>query len=161
MESGQENQKTKIELFCCQCFASESDGSWNHAVVGEPGNTLCTNCGGINTSVPLPRRHIESIRVQASWVGKRYYPQKEDHEIQQERAMLLATIKEFPGRTAIRVPEGADSCADGDRWTVIQKMPDGEVRTSVIANSAEEAMRKCGLRYVSAESLEEAKEKRI
>lgn len=65
------------ELFCCQCFASESSGSWDHVVVG----SFCANCCGNGTAFPLPKAAIESIRNQASWVGKRYYPHKEDAEV--------------------------------------------------------------------------------
>lgn len=66
------------ELFCCRCFASESSGSWDHVVVG----SFCANCCGNGTAFPLPKMAIESIRNQASWVGKRYYPHKEDAEVE-------------------------------------------------------------------------------
>lgn len=71
-DGGAENKD--MELFCCQCFASEASGSWDHVVVG----SFCTNCCGNGTTFPLPKAAIESIRQQASWVGKRYYPHAED-----------------------------------------------------------------------------------
>jgi len=81
-----------MELFCVQCFASESSGSWVHVVVG----SFCTNCCGNGTTMPLPKAAIESIRQQASWVGKRYYPHAEDlaKVAVPQPSIDLATIRE-------------------------------------------------------------------
>lgn len=62
-----------IKSFCPCCFASSTEGSWNHAVVAG----YCTNCGNGST-VELPEWAIAEIRRNASWVGKRYYPNEED-----------------------------------------------------------------------------------
>jgi hypothetical protein len=125
--------------FCPCCFADEASGSWHHVVV----SGYCTNCGNGST-VLLPRWAIDSIREQASWVGKRYYPHKEDAERHAERDALLALVTRFPGRTATPA-EGMDA----DQWSVRQEMPGGlSVTTLVRAETAEEAMRKCRLCYV-------------
>jgi len=79
------------ELFCCQCFASESSGSWDHVVVG----SFCTNCCGNGTAFPLPKTAIESIRNQASWVGKRYYPHKEDADMRAEVEALRKDAERY------------------------------------------------------------------
>ena len=79
------------ELFCCQCFASESSGSWDHVVVG----SFCTNCCGNGTAFPLPKVAIESIRNQASWVGKRYYPHKEDTDLRAEVEALKRDAERY------------------------------------------------------------------
>lgn len=129
---------TNQELsFCPFCFASSKDGSWDHvAIAGH-----CTNCGVSNGTVVLPAWAVDRIRESASWVGKRYYPDKEDHEARSERQALLALVNVFPGRS-VRPLE--DSTYD-----VSQRLADGRrVSTLVRASSAEEAMRKSGLRYV-------------
>lgn len=133
---------TEERNFCPQCFADGESGSWEHVVIGDH----CTNCGAMGT-VRLPVWAITSIRSQASWVGKRYYPNKEDLEIFQERADLLTLVKEFPGRTCKR-------SKDGDFWVVTQIMPDSHA----VSNYSKEkdyadAIRNCGLRYVPADRL--------
>ena len=131
--------KTAMVRFCPCCFADEDSGSWQHVVV----SGHCTNCGNGST-VELPRWAVDSIREQASWVGKRYYPHVEDREAAAERAALLALVTSFPGRTA-------KESDDPGRWNVTQQRADGRsVMTMVNAGSSDEAMRKCGLRYVPA-----------
>lgn len=61
--------------FCPRCFASSEDGSWGDVAIGDG----CMNCGSGGTVV-IPRWAVDSIREQASWVGKRYYPHAEDKE---------------------------------------------------------------------------------
>ena len=126
------------------CFASETGGSWNHVVIPMPAGGYCTNCGNGST-VPLPEWAIKSIREQASWVGKRYYPADEDREAQAERSALLALVTAFPGRAA-----EPDKLTPG-RWMVFQAGPKFTTSTSVEAASADEAMRKSGLRYFPGE----------
>lgn len=131
------DSRTQVLKFCPCCFADEESGSWQHVVVGG----YCTNCGNGST-VELPRWAIDSIRQQASWVGRRYYPHEEDHEAAAERAALLALVSSFPGRTARESDEPG-------RWNVTQQRADGRsVMTTINAPSADEAMRNCGLRYV-------------
>lgn len=100
--------------------------------------------------MPLPAWAIESIRAQASWVGKRYYPADEDRERHEERKALLKLVGEFPGREA--KPSQSEQMAG--KYEVVQQMPGGRsVMTWVSANDAEEAMRKSGLTYFTAEQL--------
>lgn len=124
-------------LFCTRCFATEVDGSWDHVVYGEESNNYCTNCGGGNTSVKLPRWAVEDIRQNASWVGKRYYPHQEDGEKNEELHRLRALVTEFPGRTAeeleedpLRPPIREDGQTSFN-WCVTQKLPGKGKRTSI------------------------------
>lgn len=138
-----------ILAFCPRCFASNEDGSWGHTAV--PELDFCTNCchGGL---VRLPRWAIKSIRVQASWVGKRYYPNEEDHERAEEVRYLRSQMPDAPGRSV-------EPCATGepDAWTVRQKKPDGrEISLLTQAPSAAAALAKTktDLPYYPKESLE-------
>src|ERR1051325_2191222 len=141
-------------LFCVQCFASEIDGSWDHVVLQTDDDyNICGNCGGCGTAYPLPRAAIESIRKQASWVGKRYYPHAEDAEADLGRMELLKLVDVFPGRTVASV-----GGSDPDYWNVTQQLPNGKAEMiSVIAGNAEHAFQRAhfsSLRYVSFEQLE-------
>lgn len=136
--------------FCPSCFADEQSGSWDHVVVAG----YCTNCGNAST-VLLPEWAIKEIRRCASWVGKRYYPNDEDHERFIERDALLALVKEFPGRTAEREEKNPGY------WRVTQRTEKGSIQTSVPAESADEAMRASRLRYVPAAALASSKSDRI
>lgn len=134
--------------FCPCCFADEQSGSWNHVVVPTTAGGHCSNCGNGDT-VLMPSWVIKEIRRNASWVGRRYYPNEEDREAAQERMALLALVTQFPGRHA--QPDETD---EAGRWWVFQKLPSGSTTsTSVVADSAEDAMRKCGLRYVPKDKL--------
>ena len=62
--------------FCVVCFASNEDGSWGCTTVPEA--NFCGNCSSNDCLVAIPFWAVESIRQQASWVGKRYYPCDED-----------------------------------------------------------------------------------
>ena len=135
-----------MSMFCPACFADEYAGSWGHTVRGGH----CTNCGNGST-ISIPTWAINEIRRTASWVGKRYYPDAEDHEISKEREALLALVKQFPGRTASEDPNNPG------RWHVVQEAGRFNnyrtISTTVDAATADEAMRKCGLRYIPAEEL--------
>jgi hypothetical protein len=73
--------------FCPGCFATSEDGSANHVC----DENYCYNCGSGGT-VTIPRWAVESIRAQASWVGKRYYPNAEDHIINAELKLLRSRM---------------------------------------------------------------------
>jgi hypothetical protein len=62
--------------FCCRCFASSQDGSWGEIC----SHDYCFNCGAGGFVISIPVWAIKSIRESASFVGKRYYPDKEDYE---------------------------------------------------------------------------------
>lgn len=120
--------------FCPRCFATSESGSWNHVIV----SGYCMNCGNSST-VTLPLWAIESIREQASWVGKRHYPSKEDRQQCAELRALRLLVAEFPGRTA--EPAGGD---DPFRWWVKQSVAaadgGGWISVMVDASSAAEAL---------------------
>lgn len=88
---------TDVLAFCAGCFASSEDGSWDLTC----DNQYCYNCGTVGT-VQLPRWAVDSIREQASWVGKRYYPADEDKEAAEELAALraLAPLNPYNERAA-------------------------------------------------------------
>lgn len=113
--------------FCPCCFASSENGSWNHTAY-EGG---CSNCGA-GPSIQLPPWAIDSIRQQASWVGKRYYPHAEDQEHSREVRALRSIVKEFPGRTA------CENVANPG-WSVTQVMPDGSKCSMYFFNAKSEA----------------------
>ncbi|HMJ52953.1 MAG TPA: hypothetical protein VK540_12780 [Polyangiaceae bacterium] len=111
------------------------------------------NCGNGST-VAVPAWAVESIREQASWVGKRYYPNAEDHEACEERLALLALVKEFPGRSVEPTDESG-------RWVVKQLQPNGlYTMTSVDAATVDEAFGKAIaiLPYVTAKMMAAEKE---
>ena len=72
-------------LFCPGCFATENDSSGGGALVPE----YCMNCGG--SPITVPRWAALSIRQQASWVGKRYYPNEED-EVRSAELKILRPL---------------------------------------------------------------------
>jgi hypothetical protein len=129
--------------FCAKCFASNENGSWGGGidVAQDEKRTNCSNCGAWGCAVKIPRWAVESIREQASWVGKRYYPIDEDKARYAEIQALRALVTEFPGRSAEKIPE--DHPDDVDQWWVHQELPHGgSTSTSVKAKSAEEALKK-------------------
>jgi hypothetical protein len=132
-------KSTDLLLFCPQCFASNEDGSQGQVIASDQKSvhTICYNCGLNDGAVVLPRGAIESIRKQASWVGKRYYPHAEDMDAIEERYDLLRTIKVFPGRSAKQV-------SDEKYWEVKQLLPDGSSVAcyidGAVAHNAEEAI---------------------
>lgn len=106
----------EILLFCPCCFASSEGGSWTNGQAAF--EDLCINCGASGPNLKMPRWAVDSIRRQASWVGKRYYAHEEDKENYEELMRLRATIKVFPGRTATLAE-------DGESWWVTQELGGG------------------------------------
>lgn len=111
------NSKDELQEFCVRCFASSVDGSWDHVVQ----SGYCTNCGG-GQCLSVPRWAIEQVRSNASRVGKRYYPAKEDGEVYRELAYLRSVApghvigaeeNTFEGRTTyqayVHLPNGCRS----------------------------------------------------
>jgi hypothetical protein len=140
-------------LFCTRCFASDTDGSWNHIVLDAGEGGYCTNCGGGGTSVQIPRWAVDEIRRNASWVGKRYYPSDEDKEKYDELRRLRAFVTHFPGRTA----EPPKDERDEDMWCVVQKVSKTKnVSTVVRADSEEDALEQARtlLPYIPEEMLD-------
>lgn len=132
--------------FCPVCFASSEGGSWGVGVIGDH----CMNCGAGGT-VRIPRWAVDSIRAQASWVGRRYYPGPEDRERAAELKALRALPTSFPGRRAVKDKN------EQYRWWVTQDLPGNKnVSSSFKATSAEDAMEasRYSLPYVPAEDLE-------
>lgn len=144
----QEVDRTEVIEFCPGCFSSSDGGSCGEGIVG--GN--CYNCGA-GSDVRIPRWAVESIRTQASWVGRRYYPGPEDKENAQELKYLRALPKAFPGRSA--EPDKEEKY----RWWVKQELPSTtgskSVSTMVKASSTEDAIEasRFVLPYVPAEAL--------
>jgi len=129
-----ESNKEGIILFCVRCFASSDNSSWGESLI----DGHCFNCGAGGATVNLPRWAVESIRQQASWVGKRYYPNQEDYDRSEEINRLRSKMTSFPGR------EAQLSAADDGSWMVRQKTP-GRSWISIFiedANSAEDALEK-------------------
>lgn len=145
MEAETEPKKNESHLdllpFCPGCFATSEDGSWGSVVLGD----YCLNCGAGGT-VTIPRWAVTSIRRQASWVGKRYYPCDEDFEKYAELKALRALVKSFPGRTAEPDKENPRRF-----WVKQQISENKSISTSVDASSIDEAIeasRYSGLPYV-------------
>lgn len=84
--------------FCPMCFADSNGGSWNGGV----DEHFCTNCSASGTGILVPAWAVKSIRAQASWVGKRYYPNDEDREAWAERRLLRASVAELSRLTVAR-----------------------------------------------------------
>jgi len=151
-----EPDRMESVLFCCLYFASGDSSSWGEPVM----EGHCFNCGAGGTTFSIPRYAVQSIREQASWVGKRYYPSEEDLENREERKRLLASIENFPGRTvepAMELDRDGNEVREEGRWNVKQATP-GNLwsSTSVTAETEEEAWEKaklCGLTYYDEESL--------
>lgn len=105
-------------LFCVCCFATNEDGSWGETTVGEENSSHCLNCGAGNSCFSLPEWAVKSIRQQASWVGKRYYPHEEDKETAAELERLRVLAPE--------VPRTYEELEDGN-WKVTQKTEKGSM----------------------------------
>lgn len=117
--------------FCPRCFASSDDGSWGLTC----DDTYCNNCSSSGT-VQLPDWAVQSIREQASWVGKRFYPHAEDHDSGDELRRLRRAMTSFPGRSA----HHDDTLSD--QWRVEQKRGGVTISVWVDADSAEDAIEK-------------------
>lgn len=130
--------------FCPRCFADNLGGSWGEGVL----SGHCMNCGA-SPAITIPAWAVRSIREQASWVGKRYYPCDEDREISAELETLRAMLTDFPGRFA-------ESTNEPGSFRVTQLLPGGgRVWMVVDATTINEALDrlKTKLRYVSREQL--------
>ncbi len=151
-----EKKQDDILAFCAMCFATGEGGSWGESVVVNEKNkndSHCFNCGAGGIAVQIPRWAVESIREQASWVGKRYYPNDEDLERYDEVKALRALVKKFPYRSVERIPDRPD---DRGSWWVHQELPGGKrTSTTVKAKTAEEAFEKGRLLlpYIPKEAL--------
>lgn len=153
--------KPREELlnFCSRCFASDDGGSWGIGTIGAAegsgAGAHCLNCGANWTvDIKIPRWAIESIRSQASWVGRRYYPGPEDKENAKELRFLRSLPTTFPGRSAEPIAD------EPYRWWVKQLLPKGfsgaSVMIAVKASSVEDAVEasRLLLPYIPAEVLE-------
>jgi len=121
--------------FCSRCFACSQGGSWGEGVL----NGHCYNCGAGGSTVLMPRWAVDSIREQASWVGKRYYPSQEDKELSRELRYLRSIAPAPEGRTVARSEYDG---ANPNDWVVTQKYPDGSwVTTTVRADHAGPALK--------------------
>lgn len=128
------------------CFASEQDGSWGQTAIRDVNH--CLNCGAGGSVIAIPPFAVKSIREQASWVGRRYYPNAEDTEATEERHDLLVFVESFYGRSA----EPATTIAG--HWNVTQKTPTGSsISTLIKADSEADAIEKSRyrLRYFAPE----------
>lgn len=85
----------------------------------------------------MPIWAIDSIRQNASWVGKRYYPSQEDREQALELRYLRSLAPPPSGRTVKRADYDGSNEHD---WVVKQEYPDGSsVTTMVKADFDEQA----------------------
>ena len=120
----------QITEFCARCFADSHGGSWGEGT----GSGGCYNCGASGCTVMIPVWAVESIREQASWVGKRYYPSQEDKELSRELRYLRSIAPAPAGRTVERVEYDG---ANPNDWRVTQALPDGStISTTVRADHA-------------------------
>lgn len=144
-EGAEQKKYDELLLFCVRCFASEKDGSWGETVY----ESMCSNCGAGGPPFRIPGWAVDSIRENASWVGKRYYPADEDHEQNAEVQELRKLVKKFPGRTC-------EPTFDGQAYQVTQEMPNGSTTSMFTgAATAKKAMEdlKLDLPYVSEAQL--------
>lgn len=117
--------RKRILLFCCSCFAADHDGGSFGAGVSAD---YCFNCGA-GPCFPLPLWAIEEVRRNASFVGRLYYPSEQDREREAELKALRETIKEHPGRTVHR---WVDDRFDGAAYWVIEQQTSARSRTSIM-----------------------------
>lgn len=119
-------------LFCVKCFASSRDSSWGGELLKE----LCCNCGCAGSAIELEEWQIQSIREQASWVGKRFYPHEED-------ADQAAELRYARARLPIPKDRYARLCIDEtSRYWVTQPNAKGGTSVIVEASSGPEALEK-------------------
>lgn len=145
------SERAEVLDFCPGCFATNEGGSWGHGC----DEHYCYNCG-FGGTVKLPRWAVDSIREQASWVGKRYYPHEEDTQTREELTALRSLSPDNPTDTA-------EWNEDGRYYSVYRSDPKNRTRFGVMpihAGSAEEAIRKAKprLRYIPPEAYNEAPE---
>lgn len=132
----EETKEERVALisFCPSCLGSSDDSSWGELVT----EGYCCNCGNAST-IMIPRWAVKSIREQASWVGKRYYPHEEDVKTRAELEALRALAPDDPERTVT-----PDEDTPG-RFDVRQPTERGHISTGVRAGCLEEARLKAKL----------------
>ena len=140
MNSEELDRKEEI-YFCPCCFGSADNSSWGECV-----DDYCYNCGSGST-LKIPRWAVESLRKQASWVGKRYYPHEEDVDSQKELRLLRSLMPDNP--------EDEVTPTEGGYWSVERRTsPTRTTSVLLLASSREDAMKKAKvmLPYVSGDS---------
>jgi hypothetical protein len=106
-------------LFCVLCFANDDDdGSWSGGLC----SSHCFNCGAGGSVIQISKFASTEIRKNASWVGRRYYPNQEDKDNYAELTFLRSKMTEFPGRSA---EEYTDSRTGELFWRILQELPGG------------------------------------
>lgn len=106
--------------FCERCFAT-MDWQVPH----------CFNCGAGGAGVIMLQRQADEIRKGASWVGKRFYTDNDDRELNAELRALRRAIGTYPGRSAMWRP--ANERGPG-YWSLEQSRPGtGCITTTVDA----------------------------
>lgn len=148
-----QEERDAVRQFCACCFADDEGGSWGIGTLPSGGH--CFNCGAGGSTVAIPAWAVESIREQASWVGKRYYPHDEDREANEERKTLRGLQTVFAGRSArpVRDIEGEP---EPGHWWVDQELPGGgSVSTTLDALTEKEALHhaKTALPFFTSEQL--------
>jgi len=128
----------RMTMFCARCFADDRGGSWGEGVA----NGHCFNCGA-GSAVSVPIWAVDSIREQASWVGRRYYPSAEDKALGAELRYLRMAMPTPDGRVVERPYRETHmgEQAPADEWSVKQMESGGWHSTTVRASTAEEALR--------------------
>jgi hypothetical protein len=126
----EETREERVALipFCPACLGSGDDSSWGELI----SEGYCCNCGNAST-IMIPRWAVKSIRQQASWVGKRYYPHEEDFEQHAELEALRALAPDDPERTVKPVED------QPGRFETKQPTEKGSLSTWVNAGSLDEA----------------------
>lgn len=127
--------------FCSRCFATNEDGSMGGAIYPTlDDGCFCSNCCesySYSNKIVMRKADVLSIRSQASWIGKRYYPAQEDSDKNEELKRMRAVLKlSFP------FPRGrhAEQQKDGS-WLVTQNTHGGgSVSQFITASSEQEAL---------------------
>ena len=133
----EETREKRVALisFCPSCFGSSDDSSWGESVT----DGYCYNCGN-STVITIPRWAVKSIRQQASWVGKRYYPNEEDIERHKELEVLRALALDNPERTVSKTyePRSFKTQQPNDRggttstWVKADSMDEARIKAKVV-----------------------------
>jgi len=128
-------KRVALISFCPSCFGSSDDSSWGESVT----DRYCYNCGN-STVITIPRWAVKSIRQQASWVGKRYYPNEEDIERHKELEVLRALAPDNPERTVSKTyePRSFKTQQPNDRggttstWVKADSMDEARIKAKVV-----------------------------
>jgi 5'(3')-deoxyribonucleotidase len=119
MVRARERMMAEDTLFCVLCFANDDDdGSWSGGLC----SSHCFNCGAGGSVIQISKFASTEIRKNASWVGRRYYPNQEDKDNYAELTFLRSKMTEFPGRSA---EEYTDSRTGELFWRILQELPGG------------------------------------